>query len=70
LGDAIDAGPGSVQTAAIRRWKMKRIAVALVTLAALGSAAAAPRVLLVGTYRAFVGSTSHQAAVDAARPRD
>jgi hypothetical protein len=51
---------------------MKRVAVVLVALAALGSAAAAgARVLLVGTYKGIRGQyESIQAAVDAARPGD
>ena len=51
---------------------MKRIAVVLVALAALGAASAAgARVLLVGTYRGIRGQyASIQAAVDAARPGD
>ena len=51
---------------------MKRIAVVLVALAAVGSASAAgARVLLVGTYKGIRGEyESIQAAVDAARPGD
>ena len=51
---------------------MKRTAVVLVALAALGSASAAgARVLLVGTYKGIPGQyRSIQAAVDAARPGD
>jgi hypothetical protein len=51
---------------------MKRVAVILVALAALGSASAAgARVLLVGTYKGIHGQyVSIQAAVDAARRGD
>src|SRR5271167_1347964 len=51
---------------------MKRIAVVLVALAALGSASlAGARVLLVGTYKGIRGQyESIQAAVEAARPGD
>ena len=51
---------------------MKRVAVVLVALVALGSASAGgARVLLVGTYKGIRGQyESIQAAVDAARPGD